>query len=77
MLFLYYKPSNNLLVHIVEELPSSILTNNFSWSLRWINLMPVPMVEVRTDVFPKIMKAMLLIQIRSGVILWNLNGSLE
>lgn len=52
-----------LLVHVVEQLASAVFVDDFSGTVEGIDEVPVPMMDVRADVFAEVRDAMLIVQI--------------
>lgn len=63
-------------MHIVEQLAAPVLVNNPDIGLEWIDQMPVPVMKIDPDIFPPVSHAMLLVEVRRGVIPWNFDGQL-
>lgn len=70
-------PSHDLLMHVVEKFPTTILSDDTIRTFERINQVPMPVVEVDPQVFPEVRQAMFRFQIRSSVISRNDNGVLK
>lgn len=49
-----YLPSHNLVMHVIEKFSSAILIYKISRTTCWINYMPMPVMQINANVFPKI-----------------------
>jgi len=63
-------------MHVVEQLATPVLVNNPDVGLKWIDQMPMPVMKIEPDIFPPVSHAMLVVEIRRGVIPWNLDRQL-
>lgn len=55
-------------MHVVEQFTPAVLVDNVARSLERVHQVPVPMVEIDTDVFAEITDPVLGVQIVGGVI---------
>lgn len=65
-------PCYNLLVHVEEEFSATVLSDNGSVASReWVHKVPVPVVQIDANILAEVSQAMLLIQVRGGVVPWD------
>lgn len=57
-------------MHVIKQLATPVLIDNTGRSFVRVNQMPVPMVQIYTDVFTKVADFVFRVQIVRGVIVW-------
>lgn len=63
-------------MHVVEQLASAVFVDDFSGTVEGIDEVPVPVMDVGSDVFAEVRDAMLIVQIWRGEVLGDLDGGL-
>lgn len=68
---------DDLLVHVVEELAAAVLVDDGAVRLEGVDEVPVPVVEVYAEVLAEVGEAVLLLQVRRGVVQRDLDRGLK
>lgn len=64
-------------MHVIKEFATSVLVHNVIRPVEWINQMPMPMMQVNTDVFAEIADFVFHVQVVCGIIVRYFDGCLN
>lgn len=71
-------PSDDLLVHVIEQFPPSVLINDAPVScVEGVHEVPMPMVQIQSNIFTEVSYTLLWLRIRCCIVLRYNNWQLK